>query len=210
MNHPFTLGRIYAALANATVQHSSFRGVSLDGGEEKAATTGKLESSHIYSIAFPWRTIWEDGSKMRSIIPALFQSVTAHPHHRKHHHALSPFHRQADTRRHALRMARTKRWREGRRKQGQRELKKNKMEVKRKVEGGSQRRGEIQRGGNGRKQKRLGREAEEDKRRNTPLRDASWSFYLSSLKLESKAIFQKRNTFSSVLRLLWTSMRNQK
>lgn len=42
------------------------------------------------------------------------------------------------------------------------------------------------------------------------LRDASPSFYLSNLKLESKAIYQKRNLFSSLLRLLWMSTRGRK
>lgn len=72
------------------------------------------------------------------------------------------------------------------------EVEENKMEMKRKVEGGSQRRRVIQRGGKRRKQKRLWRKAEEDRRRNTPLRDASPSFYLSNLKLESKAIYQNK------------------
>ena len=54
------------------------------------------------------------------------------------------------------------------------------MEVTREVEGGSQRRKEIQRGG---KRRNLGEKLKET-RRNAPLRDASPSFHLSNLKLE--------------------------
>lgn len=47
----------------------------------------------------------------------------------------------------------------------------------------------------------------ENKRRNIPLRDASPSFYLPNLKFESKAIYKKKNVFSSLLRLV--SIRGQ-
>lgn len=48
----------------------------------------------------------------------------------------------------------------------------------------------------------------ENKRRNIPLRDASPSFYLSNVKLESKDIYPKK-VFSSLLKLLWASKRGQ-
>ncbi|KAM8936291.1 calumenin isoform 1-T1 [Lycaon pictus] len=61
------------------------------------------------------------------------------------------------------------------------------------VEGGSKTRGEIsRRGGDRRKQNSPEGEAEEDKRRNRPLTDASLSFYLSNLKLENLIIMDLR------------------
>ena len=58
-------------------------------GRRKAAAKEKLESSHADSIAFPWRIAWEHGSQTRSIISALFWSVTLHPHHHTSPHLTS-------------------------------------------------------------------------------------------------------------------------
>ena len=85
---------------------------------------------------------------------------------------------------------------EGKRTRTRKEVEENKTGLKRKVEGGNQRRGEMQKSGN--------------RRKRSTLRDASPHFYLSNLKLQSKAIYQRRHVFSSLLRLLWTRIRGQK
>ncbi|XP_015443762.1 protein FAM71F1 isoform X4 [Pteropus alecto] len=110
------------------------------------------------------------------------------------------------TRRYALRGDRTKRWREGKKgkqdqRRGGRERNGDEEEV-----GEEGRYREVVRKGNRRDLgEKLNRTREE-----IHLRDASPSFYLSNLKLESKAIYQKRNLFSSLLRLLWMSTRGRK
>ena len=62
----------------------------------------------------------------------------------------------------------------------------------------------------GRRRKVVTESNRREDKRSTPLREASLSFYLSNLKLESKAIYQKRYVFSSPLRFLWIRMRRQK
>ncbi|XP_023384667.1 protein FAM71F1 isoform X2 [Pteropus vampyrus] len=110
------------------------------------------------------------------------------------------------TRRYALRGDRTKRWREGKKgkqdqRRGGRERNGDEEEV-----GEEGRYREVVRKGNRRD---LGEKLNRTREEIHP-RDASPSFYLSNLKLESKAIYQKRNLFSSLLRLLWMSTRGRK
>ncbi|XP_039716608.1 Golgi-associated RAB2 interactor protein 1B isoform X3 [Pteropus medius] len=110
------------------------------------------------------------------------------------------------TRRYALRGDRTKRWREGKKgkqdqRRGGRERNGDEEEV-----GEEGRYREVVRKGN----RRVLGEKLNRTREEIHLRDASPSFYLSNLKLESKAIYQKRNLFSSLLRLLWMSTRGRK
>lgn len=136
---------------------------------------------------------------MRSIILASFQSITSCPHH-----CTSPHLTSVPAQEDVLSEGPGPRGgeKEGKRTRTRGEVEESKTGVKRNVEGGNQRRRKMQKSGDRKKQKR-GQE-------KSPLREASPSFYLSNLKLESKAIYQKRYVFSSPLRFLWIRMRRQK
>ena len=120
-------------------------------GRRKAAAKEKLESSHADSIAFPWRIAWEHGSQTRSIISALFWSVTLHPHHHTSPHLTSL---PAQEYMLAEGPGSREREKEGKRTRTRKEVEENKTGLKRKVEGRNQGRGEMQKSGNRRKQKR--------------------------------------------------------
>lgn len=117
-------------------------------GRRKAAPKEKLESSHADSTAFPWRIAWEHGFQMRNVITALFWSVTLHPHHHTSLHLTS-----LPAQEHTLSEGPGSREREkeGKRTRTSKEVEENKTGLKRKVEGGNQRRGEMQKSGNRRK-----------------------------------------------------------